>query len=308
MARLPVVALMGPTAAGKTACAVALAQRGPFSIVSVDSAMIYRGMDIGTAKPDAETRAQAPHRMIDILDPAQTCTAYGFAQRARAHLAQIHRAGRIPLLVGGSRLYFLALMQGLSEIPDPDPEVRARLRAQWRAAAPGAMHARPAACDPATARMLAPADRQRILRALEVWESCGIALSAWHARRPQAPDYAYCRLALWPADRAALHARIAQRFDRMLEAGLVAETKALRARGDLSPEHASMRCVGYRQVWRHLDGALTHAQMRAAAVAATRQLAKRQLSWLRHAPGVRRIAAEASPEAAARAALRHVPC
>ena len=278
---------MGPTATGKTDCAVELVRRWPFEIISVDSAMVYRGMDIGSAKPGPEVLAIAPHRMIDILDPSEGFSAYEYAQQARRHVEEIHSAGRIPLLVGGARLYFLALMQGLSHVPDADAEVRQRLRRELETQGAPVLHARLSRCDPPTAKRLKPGDGQRIARALEVFESSGRPLSAWIAAPPQAPgDIAYHQLALWPKDRAHLQGRIAERFDRMLGAGLIEEVRRLRARRDLSLNCPAMRCVGYRQVWRHLDGACTRAQMREQAVAATRQLAKRQLSWLRHAPDV----------------------
>ena len=299
---------MGPTAVGKTACAVELVDRGPFEIVSVDSAMIYRGMDAGTAKPTAEVRARAPHRMIDIRDPAQTCTAYDFAREARAHVAEIRGASRIPLLVGGSRLYFQALLEGLSEVPATAPGVRAHLRAQWQEASPGEMHERLSRCDPALARRVSPGDRQRILRALEVYESCGIPLSAWHGEaNRQERLHPYRGLILWPQDRAALHRRIALRFEQMLQDGLLEETRSLRAREDLTLDHPSMRCVGYRQAWRHLDGDLTREEMCAQGIAATRQLAKRQLSWLRHMAGADRLVADTgSPAELAREVLRRL--
>ena len=286
--RIHALALMGATAVGKTDCAVELVRRWPFEIISVDSAMIYRGMDIGSAKPSAEILTVAPHRMIDILDPARAYSAYEFARDAYAHMEQIHAAGRIPLLVGGARLYFLSLLRGLSYIPEIRTEVREQLRQELRESGPQALHERLRHCDPQTAKRLAPNDRQRILRALGVFESSGRSLSAWIQAHPsRAPGSAqYYQLALWPENRAHLHERIAQRFDQMLQDGLVDEVRRLRARGDLTMEHTSMRCVGYRQVWKHLDGEYDHAQMREAAVAATRQLAKRQLSWLRHAPDV----------------------
>ena len=285
--KIRVLALMGPTAAGKTDCAVELVRRWPFEIISVDSAMIYREMDIGSAKPDAATLALAPHRMIDILDPPQAFSAYDFAEQARQHIREIHEGGRIPLLVGGARLYFLALMQGLSHIPDAEAAVRQRLRQEFEASGAPAMHARLSRCDPAMAERLDPADGQRVLRALEVFESSGRPMSEWLATPPAADeDMEFHQLALWPTDRAVLHQRIEARFEQMLSDGLVEEVERLRTRGDLTLDCPSMRCVGYRQVWRHLDGASTREQMREQAVAATRQLAKRQLSWLRHAPDV----------------------
>ena len=285
--QIQVLALMGPTATGKTHCAVELVRRWPFEIISVDSAMIYRGMDIGSAKPDPEILAVAPHRMIDILDPAQEFSAYEYARQAYRHIEEIHAAGRIPLLVGGARLYFLALTQGLSPVPDADMEVRQRLRLELKARGAPALHERLSRCDPLMARRLKPGDSQRIVRALEVFESSGRPMSTWIAEPPRTPgSIAYHQLALWPKDRAYLHKRIGERFDRMLEVGLIEEVRHLHTRKDLSLTRPAMRCVGYRQVWGYLDGRCTREQMREQAVAATRQLAKRQLSWLRHAPDV----------------------
>lgn len=278
---------MGPTASGKTECAVELVRRWPFEIISVDSAMIYRGMDIGSAKPGPDVLALAPHRMIDLLDPAQEFSAYEYARQARRHIEEIHAAGRIPLLAGGARLYFLALMQGLSHVPDADADVRKRLRQELEEQGAPALHERLSRCDPSTARRIKSGDGQRIVRALEVFESSGRPMSDWISEPPQVPgNIDYHQLALWPKDRAHLQERIGERFDRMLEAGLVEEVRDLHARRDLNLTSPAMRCVGYRQVWRHLDGGCTYEQMREQAVAATRQLAKRQLSWLRHAPDV----------------------
>ncbi len=278
---------MGPTASGKTECAVELVRRWPFEIISVDSAMIYRGMDIGSAKPSPDVLALAPHRMIDILDPAQGFSAYEYARQARRHIEEVHAAGRIPLLVGGARLYFLALMEGLSHVPDADAEVRQRLRHELEEQGAPALHERLSRCDPLTAQRLEPGDSQRIVRALEVFESSGRPMSTWISEPPQVPgNIDYHQLALWPEDRAHLQERIGERFDRMLEAGLVEEVRGLHTCKDLNLTSPAMRCVGYRQVWRHLDGGCTYEQMREQAVAATRQLAKRQLSWLRHAPDV----------------------
>lgn len=285
--RIQALVLMGPTAAGKTDCAVELVRRWPFEIISVDSAMVYRGMDIGSAKPGPETLAVAPHRMIDILDPAQAFSAYEYARQAREHIEDVHAAGRIPLLVGGARLYFLALTQGLSHVPDADAEVRKRLRRELEEMGASALHERLSRCDPEMAQRLEPGDRQRIVRALEVFESSGQPMSRWISEPPpEAGNIEYHQLALWPKDRAQLRERIGVRFDCMLEVGLVEEVRGLHAREDLTLNCPAMRCVGYRQVWRHLDGACSREQMREQAVAATRQLAKRQLSWLRHAPDV----------------------
>lgn len=285
--QIQALALMGPTATGKTDCAVELIRRWPFEIISVDSAMIYREMDIGSAKPNPEILAIAPHRMIDILDPAQAFSAHEYARQAREHIEEIHAAGRIPLLVGGARLYFLALMEGLSHIPGTDKEVRKRLRGELEEQGALVLYERLSRCDPLMAKRIEPGDSQRIVRALEVFESSGRPMSAWIAEQPPPPgNIAYHQLALWPKDRVQLHERIGERFDHMLEAGLVEEVQGLHAREDLTLDCPAMRCVGYRQVWQYLDGACTLEQMREQAVAATRQLAKRQLSWLRHAPDV----------------------
>ena len=273
------VCLAGPTAAGKTAVALAFARRHPVEIISVDSALVYRGMDIGTAKPSAEELAAVPHHLIDILDPNQAYSAARFVTDAKRLIAEIGARGRLPLLVGGTMLYFKALREGLDAMPEADAALRARL--DERAAADGwpALHAELARVDPATAARLAPNDGQRIQRALEVWQLSGRPLSAWHgAARPPAPELPL--VALEPASRGWLHARIAERFDAMLAAGFVDEVRRLRERGDLRPDLPSMRCVGYRQAWAALDAG-DLGGLREAGIAATRQLAKRQLTWLR---------------------------
>ncbi len=284
---LPVVLLMGPTASGKSALSLALAQRFPMEIVSVDSAQIYRGMDVGTAKPDAATRASVPHHLIDIVDPTDAYSAARFCADALAAVDAIRGRGRIPLLAGGTMLYFKALTEGLSALPGRDPAVRAGLDA--RAAMEGwpALHAELARVDPATAARLAPTDAQRIQRALEVHAISGTPLSALHgARAGSATLGPVVRIALVPADRVRLHGLIADRFDAMLEAGLVDELRALRERFSLAPSLPSMRCVGYRQAWEYLDGRIDEAKFRAMGIAATRQLAKRQMTWLRSTPAL----------------------
>jgi tRNA dimethylallyltransferase len=278
----PVLCLAGPTASCKSAIALALARELPIEIVSVDSALVYRGMDIGTAKPSAAELAAVPHHLIDILDPRESYSAARFVSDAVALVAQIHARGRVPLLVGGTMLYFHALREGLHTMPQTDPALRAALDA--RAAREGwpALHAELARVDPATAARLAPNDAQRIQRALEVWQLSGRPLSAWHGdeRAAAGPGAAWPLVALEPTSRAWLHGRIAARLDQMLQQGLVDEVRALRARGDLHPGLPSMRCVGYRQAWAALDdGDL--APLRERTLAATRQLAKRQLTWLR---------------------------
>jgi tRNA dimethylallyltransferase len=278
--------LAGPTAAGKSAVALALARELPLEIVSVDSALVYRGMDIGTAKPSATERAAVPHHLIDILDPAEAYSAARFAADARRLVGEIRARGRLPLLVGGTMLYFRALREGLATLPAADPALRAALEA--RAAERGwpALHAELAHVDPATAARLAPADGQRIQRAIEVWHLSGQPLSAWHRAGPRdAPQQgAWPLVSLEPTSREWLHDRIAARFDAMLAAGLVDEVRALRERDGLHAGLPSMRCVGYRQAWAALDRG-TLDGLREAGVAATRQLAKRQLTWLRSMAG-----------------------
>ena len=293
-ARRGCLALAGPTASGKSAASLAIAQRWPVEIISVDSALVYRGMDIGTAKPTREERARVPHHLIDTTDPLQACSAADFVREALRLIDEIGARGRTPLLVGGTLLYFKALMEGLSDMPAADPSVRAAIEARAQALGWPALHAELARVDPVTAARLAPLDAQRIQRALEVFEVSGRPISSFQTGpasdhdNPIAPG---ALLSLEPADRAWLHERIAQRFDAMLAAGFIDEVRALRARGDLHPELPSMRCVGYRQAWEALDAAgpaaLTPAQLaelRDRGIFATRQLAKRQLTWLRSMP------------------------
>jgi tRNA dimethylallyltransferase len=271
--------LAGPTASGKTGLALALAERVPLEIISVDSALVFRGMDIGTAKPSAAELALVPHHLIDILDPTDAYSAARFAADARRLIGEINARGRLALLVGGTMLYFKALVDGLDALPEADAGIRAQLDA--RAAAEGwpALHAELARVDPATAARLAPLDAQRIQRALEVWQLTGRPLSAHHGQRA-VPGLPLRMVALEPESRAWLHDRIAQRFAAMLAAGFVDEVRALRARGDLHPDLPAMRCVGYRQAWEALDAG-DLAPLRERGIAATRQLAKRQLTWLR---------------------------
>jgi len=314
---LPCIAIAGPTASGKTAGALALAgvlaRRGQRAeIVSVDSALVYRGMDIGTAKPSAQERAAVPHHLIDIRDPLHAYSAAEFVQDATRLIAEIRARGALPLLVGGTMLYFKALIDGIDDMPPAHPAVRAAIEA--RAAAEGwpALHAELARVDPATAARLAPGDSQRIQRALEVWEVSGQPLSHFHTTKKRAagthPISAGALFCLEPADRAWLHARIAERFDAMLAAGFLDEVRALRARGDLHPDLPSMRSVGYRQAWESLDGLHPLETLRERGIAATRQLAKRQITWLRSMAGRQVIACDA-PDATARlvqAALQHL--
>ncbi len=269
---------------------MALATRIPVEIISVDSAQVYRGMDIGTAKPTPAERAQVPHHLIDIEDAAGSYSAGRFVQDAHRLIGEITARARLPLLVGGTMLYARALTAGIHELPLADPAIRARLEAEARALGWPALHARLAAADPVTAARLAPADAQRIQRALEVFELSGRPLSQWHAgeQAHPAPPLRLLLLALEPSRRALLHERIAQRFGEMIAAGLIDEVRALRARAELHAQLPAMRCVGYRQVWDWLEagapGGEARDQMIARAVAATRQLAKRQLTWLRSMP------------------------
>jgi len=290
----PVVCIMGPTAAGKTGLAVELVQRMPFEIVSVDSALVYRGMDIGTAKPDAATLRIAPHRLIDFLDPAEAYSAARFRTDCLREMEQIRTAGCLPLLVGGTMLYFRALQRGLSPMPGADQRVRARLEAQWQALGPEVMHTRLAAVDPQAAARIHRNDPQRVQRALEVYELSGRPLSAHFAERDScARPVPLLKLAVVPRERGVLHERIGRRFAQMLELGFVAEVERLYRRGDLGPHLPAIRAVGYRQVWQHLAGELSYAQMCERAVIATRQYAKRQLTWLRGDPEVIWLDAEA---------------
>jgi tRNA dimethylallyltransferase len=294
-----IVALAGPTASGKSAAALVLAQALEAEIISVDSALVYRGMDIGTAKPTRAEQAQVPHHLIDILDPAQSYSAAAFVQDARRITAEAQARGKRVLLVGGTMLYFKALFEGLDAMPPADPEVRAALEAQAARAGWPALHAALAQVDPATAARLAPNDAQRIQRALEVYRSTGQPLSAFHGAAQRSPGLQPDRfLSLEPADRAWLHARIAARFDQMLAAGFLDEVRALRARGDLHAGLPSMRSVGYRQAWEALNGAWPPQELRERGIAATRQLAKRQLTWLRAMPQRTVIACDA-PDALA---------
>ena len=276
------ILILGPTASGKSAIALALAQRIPIEIVSVDSALIYRGMDVGTAKPTPDELRAVPHHLIDILEPTQSYSAARFAQDARRLVGEIRARGHLPLLVGGTMLYAKALIEGLSDLPGADPQVRALIDADAKRLGWPAMHARLAVLDPPTAARLEPGDSQRIQRALEIFALTGEPMSRLIGQRPPAtPGERFVRIALEPSDRGVLHARIAQRFTRMLDAGLVDEVGRLRARGDLNIDMPSMRCVGYRQVWEYLDGDCDRETMIARGIAATRQLAKRQLTWLR---------------------------
>ncbi len=273
--------LMGPTASGKTALACALAGQFPLELISVDSALVYRGLDIGAAKPDAATLARHPHRLIDIRDPAQPYSAADFRADALQAMQEITRTGRVPLLVGGTGLYFRALEHGLSALPDADAQIRARLAEEADRLGWAALHARLAGLDPAAAQRIGPADAQRIQRALEVIELTGQPLSAQQGRARSRLPWRVLKLALVPVDRAPLHARIAQRLDLMLAAGFSEEARRLRADPAWQADLPAMRAVGYRQAWPWLSGEIDAATFRERAIFATRQLAKRQVTWLR---------------------------
>ncbi|MFZ1827776.1 MAG: tRNA (adenosine(37)-N6)-dimethylallyltransferase MiaA [Candidatus Competibacteraceae bacterium] len=283
--RPPVLFLMGPTATGKTALAVELVQHLPFEIVSVDSALVYRGMDIGTAKPDAGTLRIAPHRLIDLLDPAEAYSAGQFRNDALREIAAIQAAGRFPLLVGGTMLYFRALERGLAVLPSADPAVRARLATAWAEQGGATLHNQLARIDPVAAARIHPHDAQRIQRALEVYELTGQSLTELcEDSHNESLPFRIIKLRVAPADRQVLHERIEQRFRVMLEQGFVAEVERLRARSELDRNKPAMRAVGYRQVWEYLEGALDYPAMIERGVVATRQFAKRQLTWLRSEP------------------------
>jgi len=280
------LAIMGPTASGKTAAALAIARDIPSEIISVDSALVYCDMDIGTAKPTLQERASVPHHLIDIIDPLDSYSVAQFCASTLRLVADIHSRGKLPLLVGGTMLYFKGLTDGLDELPAADPDIRAELEMEAARLGWPALHARLQALDPATGARLAPNDAQRIQRALEIIAISGKPMSALLALREKTVlPFELLSFALEPSQRAVLHQRIATRFDAMLDGGaLIDEVQALRARGDLHPGLPSMRCVGYRQAWQYLDGEIDHAALRETGIIATRQLAKRQLTWLRSMP------------------------
>ncbi|KIH85544.1 tRNA (adenosine(37)-N6)-dimethylallyltransferase MiaA [Pseudomonas batumici] len=288
----PAIFLMGPTAAGKTDLAIELTKVLPCELISVDSALVYRDMDIGTAKPSKALLAEFPHRLIDILDPAQSYSAAEFRHDALAAMADITARGKIPLLVGGTMLYYKALLEGLADMPAADPQVRAEIEEEAARLGWQALHDQLAVIDPESAARIHPNDPQRLSRALEVYRVSGSSMTAHRQRqsaqstdaaasgRPQLP-YTVANLAIAPANRQVLHDRIAQRFTQMLEQGFVDEVVALRRRSDLHVGLPSIRAVGYRQVWEYLEGKLTSAEMQERGIIATRQLAKRQFTWLR---------------------------
>ncbi|GAB3427982.1 tRNA (adenosine(37)-N6)-dimethylallyltransferase MiaA [Massilia solisilvae] len=283
------VAIMGPTASGKTAAALAIARERPVEIISVDSALVYRGMDIGTAKPTAEELAAVPHHLIDIIEPTEAYSVAQFRADTLRLVDEISARGALPLLVGGTMMYFKGLTEGLDDLPTADADVRAAIEEEAARIGWPAMHEKLRAVDPVTAERLKPNDAQRINRALEIFELSGKPMSELLTGRGKLElPFNLVSFALEPSDRSVLHARIALRFDQMLgerdDEGLVAEVARLRARGDLSPSMPSMRCVGYRQAWEYLDGRITRDALRETGIIATRQLAKRQLTWLRAMP------------------------
>jgi tRNA dimethylallyltransferase len=312
MTQTAIACLLGPTASGKTAAALAFAARHPAEIVSIDSALVYRGMDIGTAKPTHDERAAVPHHLIDIIEPTERYSAAQFRADALRLAGEILARGRVPLFVGGTMLYYKALAQGLDDLPSADAAVRAGLEADAARDGWPALHARLTQVDPATAARLAPNDAQRIQRALEIFMLTGRPMSDLVAARCRgvgrenegdgAAPYRFVPIALEPSDRAVLHDRIARRFDAMLTAGFVDEVRRLRERGDLDPGLPSMRCVGYRQAWAYLDGEIDYAAMREKGIFATRQLCKRQLTWLRSMP--ERIVIDCCSESATQEAMR----
>jgi tRNA dimethylallyltransferase len=301
--QLDAIAIVGPTASGKTAAALALAQalqsQGGAEIISVDSALVYRGMDIGTAKPSREELAAVPHHLIDTIDPLQSYSAAEFARDATRLIGEIHARGRMPLLVGGTMLYLKALLEGLNDIPAADPQVREAIQARAAQVGWPALHAELMQVDPVTAARLAPGDSQRVGRALEVWTATGQTLSSFHqSAKAAAPNWHIPVLSLEPQDRTWLHERIAQRFELMMAQGFIHEVRQLRARGDLNPDLPSMRCVGYRQAWQGLDEGWSEKDITERGIFATRQLAKRQITWLRSMDSRHVIAADA-PDALA---------
>jgi len=284
--KFPVLCIAGPTAAGKTASTLALAARWPIEIINVDSATIYRGMDIGTAKPSPEERRYVPQHLLDIRDPVQSYSAAAFHDDALRLIAEIRRQGRQPLLCGGTMMYYKALREGLNDLPQADAAIRAEIEREAERLGWPAMHARLANFDPLTAARLAPQDSQRIQRALEIYRITGKPMSTLlaAARQERNDGLEFITISLEPSDRLALHSRIALRYRQMLEMGLVEEVRTLHARGDLHPGLPSVRCVGYRQIWSYLDGEVVLETAVEQAIAATRQLAKRQITWLRAQP------------------------
>ncbi|MGB6106062.1 MAG: tRNA (adenosine(37)-N6)-dimethylallyltransferase MiaA [Pusillimonas sp.] len=302
---LPVICLAGPTAAGKSAATLALAERWPIEVIVMDSATIYRGMDIGTAKPGKLEQAAMPHHLLDIRDPADSYSAAEFQRDASRLIEQIQHRGKLPLLCGGTMLYYKALREGLNQLPAADPAIRAAIDREAQACGWPELHRQLSQFDPVTAARLAPNDSQRLQRAIEIYRASGRPMSAWLAdKRPEQDNRPqFITLSLEPSDRLALHARIAARYQSMMAAGLLDEVGALHARPDLHPGLPSIRCVGYRQLWDYLDGRVNLEQAIEQAIAATRQLAKRQLTWLRSQPE-RHVIDCLAPDAAAQAVDR----
>ncbi|AJC67782.1 MULTISPECIES: tRNA (adenosine(37)-N6)-dimethylallyltransferase MiaA [Dickeya] len=293
----PAIFIMGPTASGKTALAMALREHLPVELISVDSALIYRGMDIGTAKPSQEELARAPHRLLDILDPAQAYSAADFRRDALQAMAEVTAAGRIPLLVGGTMLYFKALLEGLSPLPSADASIRQQIEERARTEGWEALHRQLSAIDPVAAARIHPNDPQRLSRALEVFFVSGNTLTELTKTSGEALPYRVHQFAIAPATRELLHERIALRFRQMLESGFETEARALFARPDLNPALPSIRCVGYRQMWSYLSGEIDYDEMVYRGICATRQLAKRQMTWLRGWEGVRWLDSDQPGEA-----------
>lgn len=278
---LPVIAIMGPTASGKTGLALDIAKQADCEIISVDSALVYRTMDIGTAKPTKQEMDEVPHWLINTLDPSESYSVAEFCTDAINLIGDIHDRNRVPILVGGTMMYFNALINGISPLPKSDEEVRAQIETKAKLVGWKALHDELSRVDPVSANRIHPNDPQRLLRALEVFHSTGKSLTEWQQQKGVPCPYAITQFAIAPQDRAILHERIAQRFDLMLAEGFVDEVKKLYERGDLHEDLPSIRSVGYRQVWQYLEGQLSKEEMRERGIIATRQLAKRQLTWLR---------------------------
>nr|WP_315486786.1 tRNA (adenosine(37)-N6)-dimethylallyltransferase MiaA [uncultured Undibacterium sp.] len=285
MPQQKIIAIMGPTASGKTAAALAIAREVPAEIISVDSALVYRDMNIGTAKPNAEELAAAPHHLIDIIDPSESYSVAQFLSDSARLVKEIRARGKLPILVGGTMMYYKALMNGIDDLPPADAAIRAQLDADMAAIGAAGLHARLAELDPVTAARLKPNDSQRIQRALEIYMVTGQAMSSLIAQQTRAAaPFELLSISLEPSDRSFLHERIAKRFDIMLEQGFIEEVRQLKLRPELNADLPSIRCVGYRQAWDYLDGSIDHQEMRERGIIATRQLAKRQLTWCRSIP------------------------
>jgi tRNA dimethylallyltransferase len=285
MPQQKIIAIMGPTASGKTAAALAIAREVPAEIISVDSALVYRDMNIGTAKPNAEELAAAPHHLIDIIDPIESYSVAQFLSDSARLVKEIRARGKLPILVGGTMMYYKALMNGIDDLPPADAAIRVQLDADMAVIGAAGLHARLAELDPITAARLKPNDSQRIQRALEIYMVTGQAMSSLIAQQTRAAaPFELLSISLEPSDRSFLHERIAKRFDIMLEQGFIEEVRQLKLRPELNADLPSIRCVGYRQAWDYLDGSIDHKEMRERGIIATRQLAKRQLTWCRSIP------------------------